>query len=802
MADLHALASVATHGEGYLVLRLNQITLLLGLALTLTAGRAIAAEPDESNQIDFGRQIRPILSDTCFTCHGPDEKSRDSDLRLDTKAGAFVDLDGHRAIVPGKPLESSLYRRLISKDEDEKMPPVDSGRKLSSEQVELVRLWIEQGAKWEEHWSFVAPKQPSAPPVKNKNWIRNPIDAFVLARIEAAGLSPSPEASKETLIRRLTLDLTGLPPTLAEVDAFLADKSPSAYESLVDRLLRSSRFGEHMAAAWLDAARYGDTNGYQSDRTRTMWPWRDWVIDALNRNMPFDQFTVEQIAGDLLPGAKPQQFLATGFNRNHPLNGEGGRIAEESRVDYVIDRVETTGTVWLGLSIGCGRCHDHKFDPISQQEFYGLYAYFNSIDENGGVDRGGNAKPVMKIAPPQQARRIAELEKKIAGMKTDGAKPQAAALADLQKELDGLKKAIPETMVMGDRKTPRETFVLIRGQYDKPDKTQRVTPGVPASLHSLPDDAPKNRLSLARWLVDPANPLTARVTVNRTWQQIFGVGLVKTTEEFGSQGERPTHPLLLDYLSTQLVGGAWDIKKLLRLMLTSATYRQSSRTTPELLQKDPTNQLLARSPRYRLTSLAIRDSALALSGLLVEKIGGPPVRPYQPAGIWSDFSLGKIKYKQDHGESLYRRSIYTFWRRSVGPTLFFDVTNRQVCSVRPSRTNTPLHALTLMNDITHVEAARKFAERVMTEGDQQPQQRLNRAFRMATARRPTAEEAKILLAALERLTQQFRDDAEGAKKLLAIGESPAAEKLDAVELAAYTGVMNMLLNLDEVITRE
>ncbi|MCH8048438.1 MAG: PSD1 domain-containing protein, partial [Planctomycetes bacterium] len=710
--------------------------------------------------------------------------------------------DGHRAIVPGKPLASSLYLRLVSQDEDERMPPPDSGRKLTAEQIELVRLWIEQGAKWEQHWSFVSPKRPATPTVRNKKWVRNPIDAFVLARIEQAGLSPSPEASKETLIRRLTLDLTGLPPTLEEIDAFLADKSPAAYESLVDRLLRSPRFGEHMAATWLDAARYGDTNGYQSDGTRTMWPWRDWVIDALNKNMPFDQFTVEQIAGDLLPGAKPRQILATGFNRNHPLNGEGGRIAEESRVDYVVDRVETTGTVWLGLSIGCGRCHDHKFDPISQREFYGLYAYFNSIDESGGVDRGGNAKPVMKIAAPQIAARIAELEKKIAGMKVKGAKPQAASLAGLQKELDRLKKSIPETMVMGDRKTPRETFVLIRGQYDKPDKSQRVSPGVPASLHPLPADAPKNRLALARWLVDPANPLTARVTVNRTWQQIFGVGLVRTSEEFGSQGERPTHPQLLDYLATELVSGGWDVKKLLRLIVSSATYRQSSRTTPELLQNDPTNRLLARSPRYRLSSFAIRDQALALGGLLVERIGGPPVRPYQPADVWSDFSLGKIKYKQDHGESLYRRSLYTFWRRSVGPTIFFDVTDRQVCSVRPSRTNTPLHSLTLLNDITHVEAARKFAERVMSEGDKQPQTRLNRAFRMATARRPTAEEAKILLAALDRLTQQFRADAEAAKKLLAVGESPASDKLDAVELAAFAGVMNMLLNLDEVITRE
>ena len=784
------------------MLRLTRITLFLGLALAFIASRLAAAEPATPTPVDFGRQIRPLLSNTCFTCHGPDEKARDSELRLDTKAGAFIDLDGHRAIVPGKPLASSLYLRLVSQDEDERMPPPDSGRKLTAEQIELVRLWIEQGAKWEQHWSFVSPKRPATPTVRNKKWVRNPIDAFVLARIEQAGLSPSPEASKETLIRRLSLDLTGLPPTLEEIDAFLADKSPAAYESLVDRLLRSPRFGEHMAATWLDAARYGDTNGYQSDGTRTMWPWRDWVIDALNKNMPFDQFTVEQIAGDLLPGAKPRQILATGFNRNHPLNGEGGRIAEESRVDYVVDRVETTGTVWLGLSIGCGRCHDHKFDPISQREFYGLYAYFNSIDESGGVDRGGNAKPVMKIAAPQIAARIAELEKKIAGMKVKGEKPQAASLAGLQKELDRLKKSIPETMVMGDRKTPRETFVLIRGQYDKPDKSQRVSPGVPASLHPLPADAPKNRLALARWLVDPANPLTARVTVNRTWQQIFGVGLVRTSEEFGSQGERPTHPQLLDYLATELVSGGWDVKKLLRLIVSSATYRQSSRTTPELLRNDPTNRLLARSPRYRLSSFAIRDQALALGGLLVERIGGPPVRPYQPADVWSDFSLGKIKYKQDHGESLYRRSLYTFWRRSVGPTIFFDVTDRQVCSVRPSRTNTPLHSLTLLNDITHVEAARKFAERVMSEGDKQPQTRLNRAFRMATARRPTAEEAKILLAALDRLTQQFRADAEAAKKLLAVGESPASDKLDAVELAAFAGVMNMLLNLDEVITRE
>jgi len=767
-----------------------------------------AATPGKSSsarsQVDFARDIRPLLSDACYTCHGPDSKARATDLRLDTRAGAFADLGGYKAIVPGDLKESQLYQRITSSDADEQMPPPDSTRRLSKREIDLLRRWIEQGAQWRNHWSFERPEPQPLPQVNRGDWCRNPIDRFVLARIEAAGLEPSPQASRETLIRRLTLDLTGLPPTLQEIDNFLADVSPAAYERLVDRLLASPRYGEHMAAAWLDAARYSDTNGYQQDRTRTMWPWRDWVVRSLNAGMPFDQFTREQVAGDLLPGATRQQQLASGFHRNHMLNGEGGRIAEESRVEYVVDRVETTGAVWLGLTTGCARCHDHKYDPLSQQEFYQLYSYFNHIEETGRVDRGGNANPVMRIPTPEQQRRIDELEAQLARLATK------AKLTDqekkhrdsLKKQLGALKKSVVEVMVMRDRKQPRPTFVLRRGQYDKPDKKQPVEPAVPSVLHDLPPGAPPNRLALADWLVAPENPLTARVVVNRQWRRFFGQGLVTTAEDFGAQGEPPSHPRLLDWLALRLQETGWDVKRLHRLIVTSAAYRQSSKVTPELLERDPQNRLLARAARFRLSSLALRDQALAASGLLVGEIGGPPVKPYQPAGVWADFSLGKIKYQRDRGAALYRRSLYIFWRRSVGPTMLFDSPSRQVCTVRVSRTNSPLHALTTFNETGYVEAARNLAARLLAPRDMADKERLARGFRLATARRPEPRELEVLTAGLERALGHYKKHPEDAKKLLATGESPPPAGIDPARLAAYTAVAATILNLDEVLTRE
>jgi mono/diheme cytochrome c family protein len=832
---------------------------LLGcvLALLTTVPFAPAGGPPPPAQaVEFNRDIRAIFSDNCYTCHGPSKGARKAGLRLDTEKGAFADLGGYRAIIPGLPEQSPLWKRITATNPKKHMPPPKSGKQLTAPQIELLRRWIVQGAKWQKHWAFLPPGRPAPSVVRDAGWPKNPIDTFILARLEREGLGPSPEASREGLIRRVTFDLTGLPPTPAEVDAFLADPSPDAYERVVDRLLASPRYGERMVLEWLDAARYSDTNGYQTDGTRAMWPWRDWVLAALNQNMPFDRFTVEQVAGDLLPKPTVAQKVATGFNRNHMLNGEGGRIAEESRVEYVVDRVETTSTVWLGLTAGCGRCHDHKYDPISQKEFYGLYAYFNNIAESGGVDRrNSTAAPVLELPSPEQAAKIAAQEKAVrdleqrlgpvpdrvlagqarwergvradklpapvaAAFKVEAGKrsaEQARVVTDyylgsvperqaLTKRLEAARKALTDlrngvliTMVMEERPQPRDTFVLIRGVYDK--YGPKVKPGIPACLPPLPAGAPNTRLGLARWLVDPANPLTARVAVNRAWQTFFGTGLVKTAEDFGSQGSPPSHPELLDWLAVEF-RGSWDVKALHRLIVTSATYRQSSRATPGLLERDQDNRLLARAPRQRLSAFNLRDQALALSGLLVAKVGGPPVRPYQPPGIWEDFSFNQIRYTQDHGESLYRRSLYTFWRRSVGPPDLFDASARQVCTVRVARTNTPLHALVLLNDVAYVEAARVWAERLMKQGGRTPEERLALAFRMATARRPRAEELSVLVRGFQRALGQYRQDRAAALKLVSAGEYPRDPGLDVAELAAYASVASTILNLDEVISKE
>jgi len=771
--------------------------------------------------VDFDREVRPILADKCFTCHGFDPGKRVVGLRLDTAEGATAVLaSGHRAIVPGNAERSELVKRVAAKT----MPPPGSRKQLSEKEIDILRRWVAQGAKYAKHWAYVTPTRPTPPKVKDAKWVRNPIDQFVLARLEEEGMKPSPEADRVTLIRRASLDLTGIPPTPAEVDAFVADQSPRAFEKVVDRLLASPRYGERLAWDWLDAARYADTNGYQGDRTRTMWPWRDWVIQSFNRDMPYDQFTVEQLAGDLLPNATIEQRVATGFNRNHMLNGEGGRHAEESRVDYVVDRVDTTSTVWMGLTLGCARCHDHKFDPLAQKEYYQLFAYFNNVPETGSVDRGGNANPILSVPAPDEQAKIDELTGKIAALQ---AQRQAAADPDkpaIQKQLDevnnslnGVRNAIRfTTMVMAELPPAdsRKSFVLIKGAWDK--RGEQVTPGVPASLTPLPDAAPANRLGLARWLVDPAHPLTGRVTVNRYWQLLFGMGLVKTAEDFGVQGERPTHPELLDWLACWFIaspttpapgaetpaGAKWSVKQLVRLIVTSATYRQSSAVTPAALERDPENRLLARGSRFRLPSGALRDQALAISGLLVEKIGGPAVKPYQPPGVWEEATFGKITYQQDHGDKLYRRTLYTFWRRIVGPTNLFDSAARQACTVRQGRTNTPLHALTLLNDVTFVEAARVFAQRVLLNGGATPGARIETAFRMATGRKPSEREQQVLARALLRLQTQYRAAPDTAGKLLAVGESPRDEKLDSVEHAAYTGLCSLILNLDEVLTRE
>jgi hypothetical protein len=849
------------------------------ICAALIAPSATAAEP-----VDFNRQILPLLSDTCFKCHGPDEANRQAELRLDQEDSAQRTVDGKSPVVPGKSAESELYRRISSSDADEKMPPPDSNLKLTAEQIALIQRWIDEGAKWGGHWSLAPIRRPAVPTAgRFAAQAAGPIDAFLLARLEKEGLAPSPEAPRHSLIRRLSLDLTGLPPTPEDVDAFVADDSPDSVERLADRLLASPAYGERMAWDWLDAARYADSNGYQGDSERTMWPWRDWVAAAFNRNLPLDEFTVWQLAGDLLPEASSEQKLATGFCRNHMINGEGGRIPEENRVDYVMDMSETMGTVWLGLTFTCCRCHDHKFDPLSRRDYYNLFAFFNQTPVDGG---GGNPQtpPVIEVPTAEQTQRLAELSAAIASAATElselekkqfprdngkeaSESPAAASLPDnikgalkvapasrnrkqleeLEKQFEkdaaeyaqvvrklretidgrnGVQGSIPQVMVMADMATPRKTFMLDKGLYDKPG--EEVSAATPAKLPPLPEGAPRNRLALARWLVAPENPLTARVLANRFWQQFFGVGLVKTAEDFGVQGERPAHPELLDWLAAELRGSspmskvqspkseqaaatldfglwtldsAWDTKRFLRRLVTSHAYRQSSKLTPQVAERDPDNRLLARAPRYRLPAWMIRDQALAASGLLVRQIGGPPVRPYQPEGVWEEATFGNKRYEPDTGASLYRRSMYTFWRRIVGPTMFFDSAARQVCTVKQVRTNTPLHSLVTLNDVTYVEAARALAERVIADAATD-EARIEAIFRRVLARPPQPQESSVLSAALSQLKQKYQADAAAAEKLLKTGQSPRNEKLDPAEHAAWTALASAILNLDEALTKE
>ena len=1028
----------------------------------------LSAAPGEAppKPVDFDREVRPVLADNCFACHGPDDKKRMANLRLDTKDGLNV------VVSPGKSAGSKLYQRISAAEKNRRMPPPFAERFPDQKQIELIRRWIDEGAKWEMHWAYVPPKRPEPPAVGDKTWVRNPIDNFILAKLESEGLKPSPEAGKTTLLRRLTFDLTGLPPTPAEVHAFVRDKGPQAYEKVVDRLLASPRYGERMAMQWLDLARYADTHGYHIDSHREMWHWRDWVIDALNRNMPFDEFTIEQLAGDLLPQPTLAQRIATGFNRNHMINFEGGAIPEEYQNEYVVDRVEATSVVWLGMTMGCARCHDHKFDPIKQKDFYRFYAFFNTISEKGLDGRRGNAQPIVQVPSHEQSSEIARVSQEICAhedaipkdreldamqaewektaLKTlpdapregllahyeldgnlvdssghyhqgriikgdlgydtgpvgkqaqfdgqtqvefgdvggfernqpvsvsfwfspgdrqemtvlqkrdadgrgweivreesivlprlrrgsrlsfrlihhwpedalevrtkepivededhavsiayDGSgvkfyidgkpkevevvqnalagsisnaamlstgenfqgslddlriygrmlaaneidelavhqparalvmilakkrdKSQKAALRDyylrfaaseglrktyaelkeLRKEKEDLDWTVPNAMVMREMDEPRETAVLGRGDYR--NRGEVVTPGVPAVLPAFGKDLPVNRLGLAKWLVDPANPLTARVAVNRYWQLHFGTGIVKTAEDFGSQGEPPSHPLLLDWLATEFIRTNWDIKAMQRLMVTSAAYRQSSRVTPELQERDPENRLLARGPRFRLPAEMVRDNALSVSGLLVEKVGGPGVMPYQPKGLWEEIAFGDVysaqTYQPGHGDDLYRRSMYTFWKRTSPPPalITFDAPDREKCTARRAVTNTPLQALVLLNDPTYIEAARVLAERMIREGGADDARRIRYAFRLATAREPNAKEMQVLRDLERSEATRYLRDKDAARKLVSVGEDKADARLDPSELAAWTTVASTILNLDETITRE
>lgn len=1028
----------------------------IATAALLTVMWTVRCTFADNADIDFSRDVLPLLSDNCFKCHGPDEANRESGLRLDNHASALVTLDsGNAAIVPGDSDQSELFRRISSSDADVKMPPPDSGKTLTDNQIALIKKWIADGAEWSGHWAFQPPKTPDVAAAEDGWETRNPIDNFIHAKLKTANLSPEERAAKETLIRRVTLDLTGLPATIQQVDEFLADDSEKAFEHVVDRLLDSKKYGENMARIWLDAARYGDTHGLHLDNERSIWPYRDWVIEAFNNNQPFDEFTIEQIAGDLLPSPTLSQRVATGFNRCNVTTSEGGSIDDEYYMRYAVDRVETTSTVWLGLTAGCAACHDHKFDPLTQKEFYQLFSYFFSLTEKA---MDGNAllpPPVVKVPNARQkeqqdlyTQQLAEIDTQIGMLVSEiaytdpkpteplgplteqefiwiddelptGAKPEGnspwqfveapdhpvhsgskstvrtgsgdeitqhfftdatdklkigsntrlfayafldpkdppqtlqlqfndgkwehraswgadrafgagrndasnrqmgqlpdtgkwvrlevdadavglapgselngwaftqvggtvhwdtagivslslsdeqkrslfaweqfraetghpklpgeiqqllkvekaertpeqteqltrhflkhvhpdsqARLAEpvarqekLKKQLADLYKAMPATLVMEDRDEPRQAHILERGQYT--ERRDEVSSAVPEWLAPPVADAPANRLGLAQWLVQPQHPLTSRVTVNRFWQQFFGIGLVKTSEDFGVQGEHPSHPELLDWLAMDFVESGWDVKRMLKQIVLSATYQQSSRVTPEKLAVDPDNRLLARGPRFRLDAEVIRDQALAVSGLLIETIGGRSVKPYQPAGLWKPVGFGGSNtstFVQDKGDKLFRRSMYTFWKRTVPPPSMatFDAPDRETCQVRRARTNTPLQALVLMNDVQYVEAARKFAERVMTERGSNVDERVTFAFRSVLNRRPNSTELQSLTNLFEEYLNQFKSDPESATKLLAAGESPRNDQLAPAELAAWSMVTHLLLNLSETVTK-
>ena len=849
---------------------MNRIQAIVLTGLLWSTGVVCSVSAGDDGVVDFNREVRPILAENCFYCHGQDGNKRQGELRLDQRQAAL----DRRAIVPADVAGSVMLQRVHSTDADLQMPPPNSGRTLTEQQKQTLQRWIEQGAKYSEHWAFTVPQSPAVPAVRNTAWVRNPIDSFVLSRLESEGLQPAPEADRAVLIRRLSIDLTGLPPTPQEVDAFVASTDPMAWEQLVDRLLSSPHYGERMALPWLDAARYADSNGFQQDGDTWQWIWRDWLVSALNQDLPFDQLTIWQLAGDLLPDPTTEQKIASGFNRNHLLNGEGGAIPEEQRWVILFDRMETTATTWLGLTLNCAQCHDHKYDPLTQRDYYSLLDGFNRVPESGTPQYFSSrirvAAPFLEVPSAAFLQRQEELQAAInmadeqiraatadefqkwqeavqvtgalpggdalpAALKLLLAKPaadrsaeeQSAVQSELRKLFDqkvvpsmkdrvpaiGQKEQaagrlaefradqLPRVMIMSDAQ-PRETRILNRGDYLTPgDKVEFSTP---AFLPALPADAPRNRLGFARWLVSGQHPLTARVQVNRMWQYFFGTGLVRTSEDLGVQSEYPEHLPLLDWLATEFPSRGWSLKQMHRLIVTSAAYRQSSRVTPELSLRDPENRLMARASRFRMPAMILRDWALATAGLLDVRIGGPPVYPYQPDGIWESLAITKERdftYPASSGNDLYRRSLYTFWRRTVGPANMFDASNRQACRVRMTPTSTPLHALTTLNDPTWVEAARVLAERCLVESSD-TDGRLTLAFRRVAGRVPSTADLVVLRRLLQRQQQIYATDAAAAKALISTGTAPRNGSIDEAEHAAWTAVCLAVLNLDEVLVRQ
>ncbi len=739
--------------------------------------------------VDYNFHIKPILSDNCYACHGPDANKREAGLRLDLEEAAFSELaenPGHYAIVPGKPSKSALYERIISNDPQYIMPPPESDRILQDFEKELIKKWISQGGPFERHWAFIPPVKKPLPGINDPDWAQNEIDHFILEQLEAHQLTHAPRASYETLLRRMSLDLTGLPPTPEQAGSWPEDKSPGAIDKVIDQLLASPAYGERMTQSWLDVARYADSHGYQDDSYRTMWPWRDWVIHAFNENLPYDLFLTWQLAGDLLPDANSEQVLATGFNRNHPITQEGGVIQEEYRSTYVIDRTNTLGKGILGLTLECARCHDHKYDAISQQNYYELFAFFNQVDEKGiQMDAVQAANQQFFADPPYIT--VSEKEK-----------DEVLAFVNLEKD-QSIK-----VMVMNDD-APRTSYILNRGNYDEP--TDSVHPGTPSKIFPYQADFPKNRLGLAQWVTHRQNPLTARVLVNRIWGLLFGRGLVETAEDFGVQGSLPSHPQLLDWLAVDFMEHHWDIKYLLKKIMSSATYQQSSEVTEAVKKADPENKYLARAGRFRMSGEMIRDYVLATSGLINREIGGPSVKPYQPPGLWEETNAGGDRgilttYIPDEGDKLYRRSLYTFWKRTLPPASMsiFDAPTRDFCEVRRQKTNTPLQALALQNDIQMLEAARVLAQRIVKARPDDPGI-VKEIFRRILIREPGSEELQVLEEYYDHALSNFLDNESDAEKLVAVGAYQAADT-DPAKTAALMLTAQVLYNLDETITKE
>lgn len=787
---------------GKLIILAALILLTLWWVSRKSDGNGYVSLPDP---VDFNLHVKPILSDRCFKCHGPDANARDGKFRLDIEEVAFAALDstGDRfAIVPGEPENSHLMQRIRHSDPEEKMPPPESNLSLSEYEIKLLEKWISQGAEWKQHWAFIPPEKAVLPNISDQNWPQNAIDHFVLARLDREGLKPAPLEDKAKLIRRLSFDLRGLPPGPEEIDGFLSDESDDAYEQVVDRMLASEAYGERMAVDWLDLARYGDTQGYHHDFERNMWPWRDWVIRAFNLNMSYDQFATWQLAGDLLPNPSYEQQLATAFNRNHKITQECGVIDEEFRVEYVVDRTNTLGTAFLGLTLGCAQCHDHKYDPISQEAYYQFFAFFNQVPEKGKWQGfQGSAPPYLDIPEGERAEIKGYINRLIAAEYEDCSQQDSAEAYRWVWE-EELSQLLQPVMVMAEMDSVRPTFVLNRGVYSAQGK--EVRPTTPPTILPYPDNLPANRLGLASWLFQPGHPLTARVAVNRYWQMIFGQGIVSTPEDFGSQGALPSHPELLDWLAVSFQESGWDLKQLLKQMVMSATYQQAARTPEHLKKRDPDNILLARGPQARLSAEMVRDNALAISGLLSYQVGGPAVKPYQPKGLWTEVSSGgryQRKYMNSHGQDLYRRSMYTFWKRIQPPPamMIFDASSRNNCIIKRQSTSTPLQAMVLLNDPQFTEAARVLADRMIREGGNTAKDRIAYGFRWATSRFPDVDELEVLEDLLEIEIAEFKANPEKAAAYLKIGESPQNPDLSAVELAAYAVVASTLLNLIESI---